>query len=261
MKRNTLKSAISLVVILLVIFSGCEKTPDPDIQTVKDQSKAAFIISDAFAVSNGHSSEQKSLSEYPECMSHTWDETGNTLSIEFNNCNFNGAVRNGGFSVSFSGDWGQGVTMTIDFVNYSVDGNIVSGNLSASYGSISEEGRVFTVEASDMKLIFPDETNISWSSNIEFKMTSGFLTFFNPADDEYLLNGSGQGINREGENYETQYNKVERRGDCKWPVAGTITITKADSDPIEIDFDQNGDAECDNIVQITQSGVSIQAEL
>jgi hypothetical protein len=261
MLPNILKSVTGFAVILLIIFSGCEKTPDPDIQTVKDQSKAALVISDAFAVSNGHSSEQKMLSEYPECMTHAWNETRDTLTISFDNCTYNEVLRNGSFSVSFSGEWGQGVTMSIGFNNYSVDGNIVSGNLSATYGSIGEEGRIFTVEASDMNLIFPDESSVSWNSLIEYQMTSGFLTFFNPADDVYILNGSGQGINREGEAYETQYNKVERRGDCKWPVAGSITITKAESDPIEIDFDQDGDAECDNIVQVTQSGVSIQVQL
>lgn len=259
--NQILKLLIIPAIIVFLAFAGCEKMPDPDIQTVKDQTKAAMVVSDAFSVANGHSTAEKMMSEYPDCISHSWNDSHEVLTISFDNCEFNGVQRNGAMIVSFTAEWGQSAEMAIEFDNYSVDGNTVSGTVNATFAAVTEEGRKFTISAENMILTTPDEKTITWSSSIEYQMTSGFITFFNPYDDAYTLNGSGEGVNSNGEEFETQYNNVVRKGDCKWPVSGTITITKTDADPIELDFDQDGNADCDNIVKVTQSGVSLNIEL
>lgn len=263
MKKMSLKALFLFVAAFLFVFSGCEETVtiDPDADTVKDQAKGAYIVSDAFAVSGNHSNNNKMISSYPDCLTPQWSSGFDTLWLTFDNCEFGGATRNGTLIVLHSGTWEQGKTFEIHFDNYSVNGETADGSISVEFVESTQLRHVFRVQAQDMTLALSDGTQISWSSDITYIKSGGFLTFLDPSDDEYTMNGSGEGINRKGEAYTTEYQNVVKLGDCKWPVSGVITITKDGDKPIEIDFDHDGNAACDNIVNVTQNGITIQVSL
>ncbi len=267
MKNKSLTSILLLFVAGIFVLSGCDpKTIEPDTETVKSQAKGAYIVSDAFAVANNHNAAKAMLSSYPDCVKSelTLSDTEQTITLSFDNCEFNGATRTGKIILKRSKtDWIAGATYKLEFDKYTVDSELISGSIEVEFLISEELEQTYKLSAKNMKATSSsnntDEVN-TWSSNLTVVKSGGLFTP-TPEDDEYKINGNGSGVNTEGEKYTTLYNNVVEKGTCKWPVSGTVTITKEGADPIEIDFDHNGKAECDNIVKVTQAGITVEVSL
>ncbi|MEA2041090.1 MAG: hypothetical protein U9N85_00870 [Bacteroidota bacterium] len=248
---------ISLFIVALLGFSACDKPEEPDEQTAKDMAKGAYIVSDAFAVSNDYSNSKKGISEYPDCITTGVIEGG--ISLTFDNCTFNGITRNGVLEITYNGPWSEtGSTLTIGFVDYTVDGHTMSGSITSEHKSEDASGiRSFTITASDMELTFSDGNTTTWDSERNYRMIAGLLTFLDPTDNVFEISGSSTGVNRKGESYTTSSTQLRKDFSCKFPVSGTTTITKGEDSPIEIDFDT------DNCLsaKVTQNGITIEIDL
>ena len=258
---KSLKFITTLFVAAVLIFSACEKPTEPDEETAKDMANGAYIVSDAFAISSNHSNKKGTL-DYPSCVSAEWNATHDSLFITFDDdCEVNGVKRSGQLICTYSGEWGVGITLSITFNDYFVNGEAISGSIAGTYNSEDKGTRNFTVTATDMKVTLTDGKTFSWSSSKTFNMVKGMLTFLNPTDDVYEMTGTSNGINKKGETYASASSDLRKEYGCKLPVSGTVTITKEGDTPIEINFDHDGNADCDTWVKLTQNGISIDVQL
>jgi len=264
MKTKFLSLAIIFFVALFFNLA-CENPEQPDTQSAEDDARGALVVSDAFAYSNSAASSDpgKSGIDTTGCFSIAFDGIypDRVITMTFDSCVSDaGVVRDGQIIVNLNGEWGNGRQMTITFNSYSVDGVSVAGAITTTYNLIAENPS-FNIKAENMVLTFTDDRTISWTSDKTYLMTAGMDTPFIQIDDIFLISGTSNGVNRIGDSYSTEYVDVEADKSCEWPKTGIVNITKAEEETTTFDFDQDGSAECDNIVKVTKGDITIYIEL
>ncbi len=238
---------------------SCEKS-QPDNQSAEDEARGSYIMADAFAVSNNEAGGGGGKS-IPECMTVVRypDTNPKTMTITFNNCDYRGSVRNGTINVSYTvNEVGlRAVSATITFDNYTFDGVAVAGTVTSTFSGTLLIPEIHVL-AQNMVFTFSDNRTISYSSDLTF-------TFVNGLGDGILENvvyevsGTSEGVNRLGKSYTSVYSNVRFEGDCGsgYPVSGTVTVNSDKGESV-IDF---GTGTCDNIITVTNGGVSITITL
>jgi hypothetical protein len=182
------------------------------------------------------------------------------MTLTFDNCITNGITRNGQIVVTLGSVWNVGSTMTITFNQYTVNGISVEGTVVADYSLVTLIP-TFTLSEQKMKLTFADGKTSTWDSERVFTMNSGALTPLIRIDDIFLINGTKSGVNRYGEEYSSEYIEVESDKSCDWPKKGIVKVSKTGDDPTVIDFDQDGNAACDNIIKVSKNGFEFTISL
>ena len=257
MKSNFLKFLSVFFALSIFVLASCEK-PDPDAQSAEDDARGSYIMADAFALGNTEAGGG-GKAYLPECV-EVYRNQIDTVILTFDNCDYNGAVRNGSIIVNYTlrpliGDRAANIILTFD--NYTMDGVAVEGTITTTF-----EGTIIRPEihivTDNMLATFPNQETISWSSDKTFTIVSGF------GDGDFLTNivemsGTASGVNRKGESYSSVYNsvKVERSCESGYPVSGTVTI-ESDKGTSVIDY---GEGECDKIISVTNNGVTITVTL
>lgn len=195
-----------------------------------------------------------------ECAELTKEETasGVIITIDFGEgCEGpHGRIRAGIIKITKSGDhWEPGSVVTTELIGFSIDALSLEGIRTVTNISESVDvSPVFKVTLIGGTATWPDGT----TATREVDRTRTLIRTDNPLGDEINVEGTSNGVNREGETVEVVI--LERlvflrtcRGGKKFiPVSGVKQITVGEQ-VIIIDF---GDGTCDNIATKTVDGVS-----
>lgn len=250
MKSITINYTIISLTAVLFLFGSCKKD-DADIKTAEDAAKSLFIVAEEFStVNEAYNSAGKSLKGISEaCYEYTPTETG--FELFFDNCTGeDGITRNGTIIVTASAEaWETQTTagISLTFESYTHNGLAIEGSIFAEFGGTQNSGIWFTLGAEDFLVEYPDGTTTIIESS-EINITIALFV-------GVQVEGTQKGVNRLGSAYTCvaeglKYNNAY--GLCPWPVEGIITITLEGEKDIIVNFDQDGEKACDNIVLVSQ---------
>lgn len=202
------------------------------------------------------------------CANVTHDSENQTITIDFGDgCEDpRGRVRAGIINISYTGRRFQpGSVITTTFDNFSVDGIKVEGTRTVT--NITEivdnhlSSPKFSITLDGGKLTWPDGTFAT--RNIDRVRT--WIRALNPIDDENHVDGTANGINKEGVEYSmmiTESLVFKRR--CRFegsrvfiPVSGIKEVNRGGQIYV-VDF---GNGTCDNIISVTHDGNTVVIDL
>ena len=249
----------------LFMFSSCNKdevAPEAEIPvaSVSDYLKMAssFSLEVEEEVTSGEDDGLKSA-ELFNCLTVTVheNETGEfwprswTLDYGTENCEcYFGNMRRGNIHVSLSDWWrNEGSLREITFDDYYFNDNKIEGTKTILNTGKNESGHLtFTKKVMDAKIIYPDETEMSWESEKFSELIEGNETF-RFADDVWAVTGGGSGVNLDGKNFTaTITSPLIYKNRCFHPVSGILEIAADGEDLKIIDY---GNGECDNEATVT----------
>lgn len=198
-----------------------------------------------------------------ECAVITHDRENKTVVIDYGDgCEGpGGRIRSGKIIVTYTdARYVPGATRSVTFENFFVDSVQVEGvrtitNITAD--SISSPQ--FRMQLVGGKLTWNDGTFATRESD----RIRTWSRADNPAQDESFVEGSAEGLKRDGESYSsviTERLVFKRRCHAQgypFPVSGVIETT-APGTTITIDY---GDGECDNLAEVTINGETQVIEL
>ena len=280
MKKIAIKTSrfsLLMATVFMMMFFACSEengitiesdvvldaiNDDVELETTYEEVDDLALAGASHDFSTGGRSEQDSRFD---CATLTREETASRviITIDFGEgCEGpHGRTRAGIIRITKSGDhWVPGSKVSIEMIGFSVDDLELEGIRTVTNISESiESSPVFEVVLIGGKATWPDGT----SATREVNRTRTLIRADNPLGDEVRVEGTSNGINREGESVEVVI--LERlvflrtcRGGKKFvPVSGVKQITKGDQ-VIIIDF---GDGVCDNIATKTIDGVSTEITL
>jgi hypothetical protein len=265
MKKTEKLFITALILAGLFIFSSCNKeevTPDDGITktSVSDYIKIAssFSLATEEEATSGENDGLKSA-ELFDCMNVTVheNETGGfwprswTLDYGNENCEcFFGSMRRGKIHVSLSDWWrNEGSLREIAFEDYYFNDNKIEGTKTILNTGESENGHLtFTKKVMDAKVLYPDETEMSWESEKFSELIEGNETF-RFADDVWAVTGGGSGVNLDGKNFTTTITSpLIYKNRCFYPVSGIMEIAVEGEELKTVDY---GDGECDYEATVT----------
>lgn len=170
----------------------------------------------------------------------------------------NGHVRKGVILISITGDHREiGAIHSTELVDFYIDslqieGKSIKTNISESVDSAPK----FSIVLTNGKITWPDGSYASREAeHIRTIFRSG-----NPSEDEMQLEGTVNGVNKEGVQYQVEIiEPLVFKRSCmgKIPVSGTKEHTLND-ELAAIDF---GDGQCDNLATVTKNGITTEIEI
>lgn len=277
MEKKILRIVTACFLLFIVLSTGCsdgenEPVPQLDNETIKSDSEAEAIFDeiDGFAtegilltLAEGRTKDNRFF--IPECAEIEFNLESKKIIIDFGDgCEGRGGnVHSGVVSISYTAArFLPGSEITTTFDNYAVNGNKVEGTRVVTNISDNIFGNPkFQVQLTDGKITFTDNTTITREVNAtrEWIRTSNFLT------DQFVIlaQSVANGTTRKGESYssiviENLVYDVECALDKVFlPSTGKKEIT-VDETLYRLDF---GDGSCDNILNITFNGISVELDL
>lgn len=196
------------------------------------------------------------------------DNTGNAphgyITIDFGTgcTDLRGNTRKGIIHVEFEGRrFLPGSTITTTLEGYSINGIELEGTRTVTNTSASVEAApTFNIILEGGKATWPDGSE----ATREVNRTRQWIRAANPLQDEWTVEGTAAGTNRNERVYQVEITKpLVYKRECAvgsrvfMAVEGTKVLT-VDGKTIIIDY---GDGECDRTVTITIDGVSRQVEV
>ncbi len=201
------------------------------------------------------------------------DSFPKTITIDFGDsimC-YDGIARKGKLIIYLTGKWRLSeiqpqTSMSIEFDDYYVYYPSLNqfvkreGTLNISYlgrDSINNYP-IYVRQSIDSKLIFGDNTSISWEGEHKCTWLEGYNTPNYNLDNVWKLEGGNHGTNRHGRHFTSMIDSnnplIFKRG-CNGGkiVQGTITISPDNLPTRIVDF---GNGECDNTITIIINGNS-----
>lgn len=272
------------VIFLALAFTAvsCDKVDeetvkDADIATLTDEAVASYLFNDIFSLAGNSGRQVDQLltnkdksalavdgESCPEITITPFNLTDwpKTVVLDFGEgCTHEGITRSGKIVITVTDwFWKEGSEWSIGFENYMVLDHMVEGSKTVTFNGRNEDGNFnWDINVENAVITRPDETTISWSAQRNREWVAGVQTPFNPADDEYLIRGSGSGVNAEGIPYTvTIAEPLNILLSCPWIRSGVILIDAEGRPVVEVDF---GDGECNNTVTVTVEGHSKEIEL
>ena len=203
---------------------------------------------------------------FGDCVTVTKDEATNTKTIDFGDegCEGrDGRIRKGKIIITHEGERNvPGFKRTVALEDFSVDTIGIEGVRVLTYVSGTDTEKEYNATLTGGKLTFPDGTIATREST-----RTRVVTFDEDGEkskvDRY---GSATGINRESLTYNNVVDETTpivnltacREQGTFAPVSGILSINIEGESEKVIDF---GDGICDNLVIITQDGVSTEVEI
>lgn len=202
------------------------------------------------------------------CADVTHDKENHTITIDFGDgCEGpRGRVRAGIINIAYSGRrFLPGSVIITTFDNFSIDGIMIEGTRTVTNITETIEDLLgspkFSITLVDGKMTWPDGTFATRSID----KVRTWVRAPNPLDDEHHIDGTANGINKEGVDYSMVITKTlvfKRR--CRLeeirvfiPVSGIKEITKGGQVYV-VDF---GDGHCDNIITVTHGDITVDIDL
>jgi len=267
MKRNTL-FILALVLGVTTLFSSCKKEEDNNnYRSALDNATAENMFSDVFKqATDGMVAAQDSAEGNKNCMATMaacatltiipFDLTTfpKTVTVDFGSANClgsDGRYRRGIVTMTTTGWYRDSSTViTVTPQNYYVNDNLVQGTKTITNLGHNTNGKLVYALFVDGTVTTSDGT-IEWTSTRQHEWIEGESTVFNPYDDVYLITGTAEGTNVEGEEFDVVVNTALRvQIGCRWITAGSLTLTSGNFTMI-VNY---GDGACDAAATVTING-------
>lgn len=209
------------------------------------------------AQENGSIDQRLSSSAYfnsSGCAVVTRDSANHLVTIDFGTgcTGHDGRVRAGKIIIHYNGRYfDPGASWTVSYDSFYVDTRHIEGIRNVTNNGFNSNGNMnWTIDAQNMKVTRPDGSWRSWNSQRTREMVEGFgdSLFVN---DEYIINGNGNGSNSRGETMTVVMTNLYRDNSCHWITAGTVEITPSSRPAKLVDF---GNGNCDDQATVTVNG-------
>jgi hypothetical protein len=269
--KNTLKSLCYFFVLGGLLIS-CNDNPAeealvPEKKLVVDEEKISFAFEEmdmdaGYALEEGEGGRVTQPAFNPlrhACATISVNVLERTTTIDFGTEGCKGPddrVRSGKLVITRSGSVSEGNrAITTTFVNYRVDGIALGGSRTVQLIGENENGHLQQqITLTGGTATFPDGVTMTR----EATWVRTWVRGANPLQDEFWLEGSASGFNRQGKPYLVAITSpIVRRVAClqdrlPFPVSGekTMTVTRAGGEDttMRIDF---GNGTCDNQALLT----------
>jgi hypothetical protein len=146
--------------------------------------------------------------------------------------------------------WQEGTMRTVTFENYFFNDNGFEGQKIYKNEGMNDAGNYVFEWLVEVKVTTPEGEWVKREVNKQREIVRGEL--FTRWDDEIFVTGFVKGENSAGYSYSrmiSEDNPIHRKRVCRFPVAGTVTLTRGDSS-FTLDY---GNGECDALATITDS--------
>jgi hypothetical protein len=229
---------------------------DLDTTSASDNAKADDAFNDILAVVDKAVKDNGLRDLCDPTVTFDTLSTPRTITIDFGDVNCtasNGRLRRGRINVAYTGRYrDQGTVITITPQNYYVNNNLVLGTKTVTnMGLDSNDHPYFTVVVNG-SLTAADG---SWVATHQAQRIRTWIAGYNTpelSDDEYLITGTGNGVNRNGLPYAlTITQPLHVKLSCPFIVAGTVQITPASRPTRTIDY---GNGSCDSTFTVSVNG-------
>jgi len=263
MKTNRIFNLFFALGFLSLFIISCEKNDpvSPVISTVEDDVLAELIYGDIFSEVDEALQEMETTLyggkksgeavvckvitvEYPS-DTVTWPRT---ITIDYGDgCTGpNGTVRKGKIITTINKGrfWLPGFIRVITFDNYYVDELKIEGIKTFINTGKNDNGNiVFSVTLEEGKVVYPEGKTILREFQHYKEWVAGAATPRVRIDDEFMITGSANGIDRKERAFtRVILNPLHRKVACRWIVAGSVELQTADMPAAILDY---GDGECD----------------
>ena len=265
----------------LVLLTSCENTEESlsseilpsDIESAQlqasittDYEEVDEIMDEALEL-NDTSTEARTMESLngllTKCAVITHDKPNKTITVFYaGDCaGPNGRVRKGTIKISYTGPkYLPGSVITTELIDFSVNEAQLEGSRTVT--NVSESFQDFISLNTTLiggKVTWPDGS----MATRENSYTRTWVRGSRPLNDEYQIEGSGGGVNREGIAYSRTIQEtlvIKRR--CRAvgigvPVSGAVELTKGDNS-ILVDY---GDGNCDRKATISKGEDSKEIDL
>lgn len=249
-----MKKQLIFTVVIALFMASCGKWREKrDMTTSKDHNQVEGLLDDMFKTVDQISSETPGIKLFDNtCVDNIIIDTTaspKTIMVDFgqDDCAGNdGHVRKGILHISYTGRYRtEGTVITVTPENFSIDGYSINGSKTLVNEGLNNAGQPFFTVTVEAQITAPNgEWTASWSGDRIRTWTDGYNTPINIWDDVYHINGSGQGVNRNGVSYEMNIEEdlVAKVG-CAWLVQGVISIQPEEGANRSIDW---GSGDCNN---------------
>ena len=278
MKSKNIFKYFIIVAIIGMVITSCKKKQDDtdndtsaagdnalaegtynDVHNIADQAALGSLAS----YSPTFNSEEKGL--LSTCAVITPDTLNHSFDINFGTTNClcaDGRYRRGIIHVTYSGHYRDSAsTHTISFPGntYFVNDNQVMGTKTVTNMGRNAAGHYwFSISVNGTIVKANGGGTISWTSTRQREWIGGEST---PqwSDDVYLITGSANGTNAQGNTFTAQITSpLRKQMSCKWFVSGTFDLTPSGKATRTIDF---GNGTCDDQATVTINGNVYQITL
>jgi len=163
-----------------------------------------------------------------------------------------------------------GAVATTTFDGFYIDSIKVEGTHTITNTSPTATNilaRQFTADVINAKLSTLDGNYINWNSHKIITQTQGLTTPSYPMDDVFQVEGSANGLSKNGNMLvawqSTVIKPLVKEFQCRWITEGTVKIVRASSNTAAswIGYLDYGTGNCDNLATITINGVVYQITL
>ena len=269
MKTTKLYILFMLTFAFTLFIAGCEKdkTQSPVESVVEDDILTSDLFDDIFAevedamefMEDGLYGGFKKSTEAVTCktvtIEHPDDSTfwPRTVTIDYGEgCTApNGRTRKGKIIIVVNGKFtNENYYRTVTFDNYYVDDFKIEGQKTVANEGLNDNGNMyFSIVLTGGKVISPEGKEMTKEYTHYREWIAGSNTPRLRLDDEYLITGTSEGINRKGISYKkTILEPLYVTKDCRWIRSGSIEIVAEGKDDAILDY---GDGVCDRIATVT----------
>lgn len=259
--RNTVMAAIAA---LSLAFTACDSneeivaSSDFDVEALDSQAEAESTFDDVDDLSTSlfeetFESNRRGRDSRLDCATVTTDSATNTITVDFGEActDERGRVRAGQIIITKTDRrLVPGAVMTITFNNYSIDGVLVTGTRTLENIAASEDDNPsYSITLTGASLTWPDGS----VATREVSRVKTWVRAANPLADEWHIEGSTSGVNRNGVAYSTLITETlvfaRDCGNLRFPVpvSGTKELSKGD-ESYTLDY---GDGTCDRVATVT----------
>ena len=266
--------AIVMVSLAVLGFTACDSNEESvnasefDIEALNTQADAESVYDDIDDMSTATFEDVFAASRHGhddrlDCATVTVDSATNTVTIDFGDgcTDPRGRERSGKIIITQNGRrFEPGSVMTLTFEDFVVDGVLVEGTRTLSnIATGTEDNPSFQITLEGGMLTWEDGTFATRESS----RVKTWYRAANPIEDEWHVEGSVSGTDRNGESYSsiTLEPLVFIRGCGNHriivPVSGVKEYTRGEETYV-IDF---GDGTCDRIATVTHDGVTEEITL
>ncbi len=276
-----------MISFLSILSFSCKKENEQqalefDTQTAQDNALAEGVYSDVNnianqAIKNGASGlttyrfreTESSLLSVCATVTITPDSTGTggIASVDFGSIDclcLDGHYRRGIINFTYTGQYSDsGTVITTSFDNYYVGKDTtrmfnVTGSKTVTNLGQNTSGNIQFSIAVNGHLTDSDGRIMDWTSTRNREWISGSSTLA-WQDDEYLITGSGQGTNFEGNSYTMNItHALDIDFSCAWIKEGVFDLTPTGKATRTFDY---GDGTCNNQASITVNGTTFPVTL
>lgn len=277
MKANLFfRTALLAMLASGLVLSSCKKDNDDDnnttptnkYQSVQDNSTADGVFSRAYNQINKasyKSTTEKNINDTitgcPVLYITGGSSYPKTVTLDFGTscvCD-DGVTRYGKIVSVISAPYlDSGSVVTSTFQNYheiinNIDYQATGTQIITNLGQNANNHPVYSVDVQNASVISTYGT-ISYTSQRQNEWTEGYDTWMNPFDDVYMVTGSANGNDINGDAFSVNITQaLEIQIGCTFIKSGKVDIVNPGYSTITVDY---GDGTCDNIIYVIVNGVT-----